>query len=46
MKSYDEVSQKKKLRFDEVDLETAANYSGEDVYMTWKLYQEQIRGTH
>ncbi|MCH8518214.1 hypothetical protein LAT59_00410 [Candidatus Gracilibacteria bacterium] len=41
MKSYDEVSQKKKLRFDEVDLEVAANYSGEDVYMTWKLYSEQ-----
>jgi len=45
MQSYSEVSQKKKLRFDEVDIETAANYSWEDVYMTWKLYQEQIWGT-
>ena len=41
MKSYSEVTDKKKLRFDEVDLEKAANYSWEDVYMTWKLYSEQ-----
>jgi len=45
MKSYDEVSQKRKLRFDEVDLETAANYSWEDVCLTWKLYDEQIWST-
>jgi DNA polymerase I len=41
MISYDEVTQKKKLRFDEVDLQDAANYSGEDVYITWKLYEAQ-----
>lgn len=41
MISYDEVTQKKKLRFDEVDLLQAAAYSGEDVYITWKLYEAQ-----
>ncbi len=41
MISYDEISEKKKLRFEEVDLEKAAVYSGEDVYMTYKLYKDQ-----
>lgn len=41
MISYDEITQKKKLRFDEVDLKEASVYSGEDVYMTWKLYEAQ-----
>lgn len=41
MISYDTISQKKKLRFDEVDLIEAANYSCEDVYITHKLYQQQ-----
>lgn len=41
MISYSDISQKKKLRFDEVDLPKAAIYSWEDVYITHKLYKEQ-----
>ena len=41
MQSYDSVTDKKKLNFEEVDLEKAAVYSGEDVYMTYKLYKDQ-----
>ena len=41
MKSYEDITQKKKLSFHEVELATAAKYSGEDVYITHKLYQEQ-----
>jgi DNA polymerase-1 len=41
MISYSDISEKKKLSFEEVDLQRAAIYSGEDVYMTYKLYQEQ-----
>lgn len=41
MQSYESVTQKKKLRFDELDALTAANYSWEDVYITWLLYQKQ-----
>jgi DNA polymerase I-like protein with 3'-5' exonuclease and polymerase domains len=41
MISYSHISEKKKLSFEEVDLEKAAIYSGEDVYMTHKLYKEQ-----
>lgn len=41
MISYETISQKKKLRFDEVDLIPAADYSCEDVYITHKLYQQQ-----
>jgi len=43
MKSYDEISEKKKLSFEEVDLSQAAKYSAEDVYITHKLYQDQIQ---
>ena len=43
MMSYDEITQKKKLSFEEVELTQAAKYSGEDVYMTHKLYEEQIQ---
>ena len=43
MISYDEILQKKKLRFDEVDLLAAADYSCEDVYMTHKLYEKQVK---
>ena len=42
MISYDEISQKKKLNFKEVDLIAAADYSCEDVYVTNKLYQNQL----
>lgn len=41
MISYDEISNKKKLSFEEVDLDKAAIYSWEDVYMTYKLYKDQ-----
>lgn len=41
MQSYDSVTDKKKLNFEEVDLEKAAVYSWEDVYMTYKLYKDQ-----
>jgi DNA polymerase-1 len=42
MISYADISEKKKLSFEEVDLQKAAIYSGEDVYMTHKLYQQQM----
>lgn len=42
MISYSDITEKKKLRFDEVDLEKAADYSWEDVYITYKLYKEQL----
>lgn len=41
MISYSDITEKKKLSFEEVDLQKAAIYSGEDVYMTYKLYKEQ-----
>jgi len=41
MISYDDISLKKKLSFEEVDLEKAAIYSWEDVYITYKLYKDQ-----
>lgn len=41
MISYNDISEKKKLSFQEVDLQKAAVYSWEDVYMTYKLYKEQ-----
>ena len=41
MISYDEISQKKKLNFSEVELKNASVYSGEDVYMTHMLYEKQ-----
>ena len=42
MISYDEITNKKKLDFKDVELTSAAIYSGEDVYMTAKLkaYQD------
>ena len=41
MISYSEITQKKKLLFQEVDLQRAAEYSGEDVFMTHELYKHQ-----
>lgn len=46
MMSYDEVTLKKKLNFVDVDLQTASIYSGEDVYMTHKLFQMQQSSNH
>ncbi len=42
MISYDEITEKKKLSFKEVDLEKASIYSGEDVYISYKIYQKQV----
>jgi len=42
MISYDEITNKKKLIFKEVELESAAIYSGEDVYITNKLYLKHL----
>lgn len=42
MISYDEITNKKKLNFKEVDLKQAAIYSGEDVYITNKLYNKHL----
>ena len=41
MISYSDITDKKKLRFDEVDLMQAAAYSAEDVFITHKLYEDQ-----
>lgn len=41
MISYDSITNKGKINFSRVDLETAAFYSGEDVYMTSLLYKKQ-----
>jgi DNA polymerase I len=41
MISYDDVTNKKKLNFKDVELIQAAIYSGEDVYITAKLKQHQ-----
>lgn len=41
MISYDSVTNKGKINFSEVDLETRAKYSGEDVYITSLLYKKQ-----
>lgn len=38
---YSEVTQKKKLSFEEVDILPASIYSWEDVYITHRLYQKQ-----
>jgi DNA polymerase-1 len=46
MISYSDISEKKKLSFEEVDLQKAAIYSGEDVYMTYKLYKEQQKDAY
>lgn len=39
--SYDSLTQKGRVSFKEVPLATAAKYSGEDVYITHKLYTAQ-----
>jgi len=41
MMSYDEVTNKKKLNFKDVDLQLASKYSGEDVYVTHMLFEKQ-----
>lgn len=41
MISYKEITNNKKLNFEEVDLTLAANYSAEDVYITNELYKKQ-----
>ncbi|NDK08060.1 hypothetical protein EOM39_02320 [Candidatus Gracilibacteria bacterium] len=45
MISYDEITNKKKLNFVDVDLVEASKYSGEDVYITWELYKKQMSET-
>lgn len=42
MISYDEITNKKKLNFVDVDLVEASKYSWEDVYITWELYKKQM----
>ncbi len=43
MISFDELVKKQKLKnFWEVDLEIASKYSGEDVYVTYKIYEKQL----
>jgi len=42
MISYNEITNKKKINFKEVDLKQASIYSGEDVYITDKLYNKQL----
>ena len=42
MISYDEVTNKKKLNFKDVDLNQASIYSWEDVYITNKLYEKHL----
>lgn len=41
MISYDEITQKGSMNFQEVELQKAAVYSAEDVYMTAKIYHKQ-----
>lgn len=41
MISYEEVTEKKSINFKDVELEKAAIYSAEDVYITNALYQKQ-----
>ena len=42
MIKFDDLVKKQKLKnFAEVDLETASKYSAEDVYITYKLFEEQ-----
>ena len=42
MISYDEITNKNKIKFNEVELELWAIYSAEDVYITNKLYEKQL----
>jgi DNA polymerase-1 len=46
MISYNEITQKKQLSFQEVDLDKAAIYSGEDVFITKRLYNQQRENTY
>lgn len=46
MISYNEITQKKQLSFQEVDLDKAAIYSGEDVFITKRLYDQQRENTY
>ncbi len=46
MQSYADVTQGKTHNFREVDLTTASQYSGEDVYITDKLYQDQLQNPY
>lgn len=41
MISYEDITNKKKLNFQDVDLDKASNYSWEDVYITSKLFSKQ-----
>lgn len=41
MISYDSITNKWKINFCDIDLETRAKYSGEDVYMTSLVYNKQ-----
>lgn len=41
MLSYDELTNKWKIPFEEIELSRASNYSAEDVYITAKLYKQQ-----
>jgi DNA polymerase I len=41
MQSYDEITNKKEITFDEVGLEYASVYSWEDVYITYKIFDKQ-----
>lgn len=43
MISYDEVTSKWSINFCDVDLLTASNYSWEDVYITNKIYEKQLK---
>lgn len=43
MISYDDVTNKAEINFKEVDLEVWANYSAEDVYITSKIYDKQVK---
>ena len=43
---YDEITGKWKINFKDVDLDVAAKYSGEDVYVTSRIYQKQKTEKH
>ncbi|MDP2395631.1 MAG: hypothetical protein Q8S84_03270 [bacterium] len=42
MISYEDITNKNKINFKDVELKKAAIYSGEDVYITNKLYEKHI----
>ncbi len=43
MVSYDEITNKWEINFQDIDLDIGANYSAEDVYITAKLYENQVK---